>query len=223
MLGGQVSLWKYDVGTLSETKIRDGIKDKGLDSFFSKYTKPRGHWQGKNRILVGTPRSLYYGSSTVVGYLNAPSSGNYYVTLGYQLWCCGFTSTDSEPSSTEAQSILSRAVSTFPTNRIQQAKRFVTNGITDINVFADSNNRECAVIQQLFLWYPGELVSSALRSVFVAACSTDQDPNVDPGVNISLTLLARWRIKDSGGNPVTLTKQDQEVLLLQYSLLLYSN
>ena len=51
MLGGQVSLWKYDVGTLSETKIRDGIKDKGLDSFFSKYTKPRGHWQGKNRIL----------------------------------------------------------------------------------------------------------------------------------------------------------------------------
>lgn len=236
MLQGHMSLQRFDARGLRKAEIDAGIKAMGLDRFLETVHK-NGHWEGKNRILVPFARSLYYAdghSTSNGGWLNAPDPGNYYNTLitGH-LWCVLLATTSTEPAVTESYSTQFNNGNTnyipFPDRCVNGYwKRFDSDGPVDVQVYKDAGGRELAKIRQTFMWYPGECTSSQIRSVCVYGGYQHSYTVADPGFptptyyDYRVTRLARWRVKDAGGVPVTLVKLDQEVLLLQYTLTMYT-
>lgn len=220
MLQGHMHLQRFDARGLTKREIQAGVEAMGLDRFLKEVHK-NGDWRGKNRLLVGLPRSLFYGNGHTTsngGWLNAPSPGSFYSTSSNPtLGWVTLATTSTEPAITEAYS--TNSYNSIPPDTIQPEKRFDTDGVIDVEVFKDPDGREVAYVRQKFMWYPGEATSSAIRSVVVYGVNGDTLP---PNGYLEHTRMARWRIKDSGGVPVTLVKLDQEVLLLQYTLAMYT-
>lgn len=218
---GQVELQRFDARGLNEVEIRAGIDAMGLSKFLNEIHK-NGEWGGKNRVLVPLARSLYYAnghSLTSGGFLNAPNPGYIYSSsinpgMGY----LALSSDATEPDVTESYS--SNNYNHTPANTITPTKRFDTDGVVDVELFKDPGGKESAIIRQKVMWFPGEATSTSIRSICVYGLSVNANP---PATTLSQTRMARWRIKTSGGVPVTLAKAAQEVLLLQYSFIMYSN
>jgi hypothetical protein len=220
MLQGQMNLQRFDARGLTKEEVQAGIDALGLDRFLQEIHK-NGHWEGKNRILTNLARCLYYSGGNTTsngGWLNAPSPGS---ALGNStnpgLAFITLHTTSTEPVVTESYS--TGGYNAQPPDTINPEKRFDTDGIVDVELFKDPTGKESAIIRQKFMWLPGEATSSSIRSIAVYGAGSDATP---PAGYLDMTRFARWRIKDSGGNPVTLSKLDQEVLLLTYSLILYS-
>jgi len=222
MLHGHMNLQRFDARGLTKEEIQVGIKAMGLDRFLEEIHKT-GHWEGKNRILQGLPRCLFYGAGHTTsngGWLNAPNPGTHYQNASNPLlWAAFLLSTETEPVLTEAET--GSPNNSYVTNGICPGKRFDTDGVIDVEVFKDPTGREAAIVQQKFMWYPGESTSTTIRSVGVYSRVADDATCGSSGYN-SYTKVARWRIKDSGGVPVTLVKLPAEVLFLQYSLVMYA-
>lgn len=225
MLQGHVDLQRFDARGLGKEEIQAGIKAMGLDRFLKEIHK-NGHWEGKNRILAALARCLYYsqGSTTTNGgWLNAPDPGNYYNTSANPfLWAALLASTATEPAVNEWFSQNNSYNWTPPdavTSQYDALKRFNTDGVVDVEVFKDPSGKEASHVRQKFMWYPGEATSSSIRSVVIYSSEGNSGYG---GIYEDKARVARWRIKDSGGNPVTLSKLAQEVLLLQYTLTFYS-
>lgn len=220
MIQGHMDLQRFDARGLTREEIDAGIQAMGLDRFLKEVHK-NGHWSGKNRILTALARCMYYGrghSTDNGGWLNAPNPGNYYndsISPGMSHLVLASTST--EPAVTEAYTNRSYYVN-FP-DIIGPSKRVDTDCPVDVEVFKDTTGKESVILRQKAIWYPGESTSSEIRSIVLYGAEADLSM---PRDYLAKTRMARWRIKDSGGVPVTLTKLDQEILLLQYSFIMYS-
>lgn len=225
MIQGHIDLQRFDARGLTREEIDAGIKAMGLDRFLKEVHK-NGHWEGKNRVLAAFARCMYYANGAATnegGWLNAPNPGDFYNTSSRPLlWGVLLATTSTEPAVNEWWSQNNSYNWTPPdavTSQYDALKRFNTDGPIDVEVYKDPNGKEGAHVRQKFLWYPGEATSSSIRSVVLYGSEGDSGYG---GVYEDKARICRWRIKDSGGNPVTLSKLSQEVLLLQYTFSIYS-
>jgi hypothetical protein len=87
-------------------------------------------------------------------------------------------------------------------------KTIITDDIVSAVIDVDPDGREAVFKTFRFLYYPGEATSDLIKSVEIwFYCSGYTYGN----------RVARVRIKDSGGNPVTLVKTATRSLMIQYT------
>lgn len=94
-------------------------------------------------------------------------------------------------------------------------KRFVVNA-EETSYAAEVSGREAVFLRSRWLFLPSEAVSNSIRSVGAYWSDTATLGAEDRG------LIARARIKDTGGNPITLIKTSEQSLLVQYTATLVS-
>lgn len=90
-------------------------------------------------------------------------------------------------------------------------KRFINDNIVTPDFKVDALGREAIYGKHKWLYLPGEATSSTIRSVTIYAST------YDPGGSSYFLRTGRVRIKDSGGNPVTIFKLATKSLLVEYT------
>lgn len=98
------------------------------------------------------------------------------------------------------------------------SKRFVEDDVDAFDLAVHTDGREAIVHTARFLWLPSQGTLSDIRSV---ACWWGHDAdNVGTNRRIQMT---RVRLKDSGGNPITMGKTANQALLVEYEHEFVSN
>jgi len=129
--------------------------------------------------------------------------------------------TDDEPGYTDLdydQSIGIQSAGAPAAAASTGAKRFVDDAILAPEIVVDPNGREAVISTHKFLWTPLQGVSSNIRSPTVFF----DERNSDTVGACRRASIARVRLKDSAGNPTILTKNSNEVLLVEYTFTLVS-
>lgn len=122
----------------------------------------------------------------------------------------------SEPSYTEWYAYYGTIHNpSYSVNTGNAGKRFVGYSI-DLIVDKDPTGREAIFHRSRWLYLPSQIVSNEIRSIGVYWGEYINDGNEDK------QSTARVRLKDSGGNPITLTKSSSQTLLVQYTFSLVS-
>lgn len=103
----------------------------------------------------------------------------------------------------------------YTVNSVNAGKRFVVHDM-DLLVDVEPTGREGIFIKERWLYLPSQAVSNEIRSVGAYWCENITDGNDERG------QLARVRMKDAGGNPITLNKSASQTLLIQYTFTLVS-
>lgn len=100
------------------------------------------------------------------------------------------------------------------------SKRFEEDQITPWEVWEDTSGRESIHFRNRWLYLPSEANSSTIRSLGIYFASDGDDTY--RGYSDGFAKIGRVRLKDSGGNPVTLSKNVNQVLLIEYTFSLVS-
>lgn len=95
-------------------------------------------------------------------------------------------------------------------------KRFIGYDVETPFQGVNPSGREEVFTRHRFLYLPSQAISNRIRSVSVWWSEYIQDGNEDRG------LVARVRMKDAGGQPITLDKSSSQSLLIQYTFSLVS-
>lgn len=193
---------------LIEAVRREG-GDPAVEGHLRKCAK-EGEWRADNLIFQPTPSILYYHS------LTGPSIYGAQPMSWGGLACIVLSITSSEPTyngevwyglgASGMENLADGAG--IGTGR---GKRFVNDCIVTPDFKVDSASREAVYGKFKWLYLPGEATSSVIRSVTVYGCSAD------PGGYAQFVRTGRVRIKDSGGNPVTISKLATKSLLVEYT------
>lgn len=101
----------------------------------------------------------------------------------------------------------------YSVNTGNAGKRFIGYDI-ERHQDVDPNGREGVFTWHRWLYSPSQVVSNQIRTVNVFWCETVRDGIEEKG------YVARVRLKDAGGNPVTLNKSASQTLLIQYTFTL---
>lgn len=134
--------------------------------------------------------------------------------------------TDSEPSYTEqwwrwnsyAEQYMAEQAGTVEASTA--AKRFEEDQISDWVIWQDSDGREAVHFRNRWLYTPSQANSSTIRSLGIYA-HTDGDDTYRDYYHF-MARSGRVRLKDTGGNPVTLSKNSNQVLLVEYTITMVS-
>lgn len=101
------------------------------------------------------------------------------------------------------------------------AKRFVEDQIESYQLARDPNGREALYFRNRWLWLPSEGVASTIRSLQVV--NNDDGDSTSKGSSYGPAYrVARVRLRDSAGNPVTINKLSTQALLMDYTFMLVS-
>jgi hypothetical protein len=208
---GHFDLQMFDAPDLTPALV-EAWKKRGLDPIAeieSRY-KELGRWGGDNLVLGNIPSFYYYhcwSGATPYTYLSAN---------GALLWALALTTLATEPGyQTE---YLFYAEWGNPANipnivSTTGGKTTITDDIVSAVIDVDPDDRESMFISFKFLYYPGQAVSDLIRSVEIWHHST--------GTNYG-NRVARVRIKDSNGVPVTLHLGPSSALMVGYTYRLVS-
>lgn len=92
-------------------------------------------------------------------------------------------------------------------------KRFVAHD-EELLVDVGADSRESVFLRERWLYLPSQVVSNQIRSVGVYWCENITDGSDERG------MVARVRMKNAGGQPITLNKSSSQTLLIQYTFTL---
>jgi len=95
------------------------------------------------------------------------------------------------------------------------AKRFEEDQISDWAIWEDTGGREAIYFRNRWLYTPTQANSSTIRSLGIYFFSNGDDTYRD--YYEAIARGGRVRLKDTGGNPVTLSKNSNQVLLVEYT------
>jgi hypothetical protein len=99
------------------------------------------------------------------------------------------------------------------------AKRFINDVSESTRVWTDPD-REGYYYRDRFLWLPSHGVFTDIRSIYALG---SREPNWTPSTSSNDHFYAsRTRLKDSGGNPITLQKSASQGFLVEYVIKLFS-
>lgn len=178
--------------------------------------KREGEWHTDNLVYQYAPSYLWYlnfGGSDIPP--NMTSNSGSWSFLGY------LTLTSTAPEVVYTGDVLTPYWSNdwqtaVPDNvGSNPSKRFIDDCIVTPDFKLDALGREAIYSKYKWLYLPGQATSSVIRSLSISAT----------GAYSSLTAygrcrFARVRIKDSGGNPVTISKAATRSLLVEYTFTL---
>jgi len=194
---------------LIEAVRREG-GDPAVEDYLRKFAK-EGEWKTDNLIYQIVPGALYTKAFSGPGQWNSVS------TSFADLCACILTTTASEPSYNgelySADYISWEDVQDTAGIGTGKGKRFINDCIVTPDFKIDPNGREAVYGKFKWLYLPGEATSSVIRSISIYGAGgnppwTGQYKCVRHG---------RVRIKDSGGNPVTISKISTRSLLVEYT------
>lgn len=105
----------------------------------------------------------------------------------------------------------------YPVGTGDSGKRFIEDDVVDHAIEAYQNSREEVWFRSRWLYLPSEIVCGNIKSIgyFFA-------PDSDTTGNTSRATYGRFRLKDSNGVPITISKSSSQVLLVQMKLILVS-
>lgn len=187
---------------------REGRLNELLDSL---RTEQEAH--SDNQIFHGFPIALFR-----IAFAHGLPNGAYCMdrATGIPFYNIIVLSTASEPSYLEWTAwygnLHSQSGSVDTSNA---GKRFVVHAM-DTYVAVEPDGREGVFLRSRWLYVPSQIVSSEIRSIGAAWCEYVTDSNDER------QSMARVRLKDAGGNPITLSKASNQALLVQYTATLVS-
>ena len=100
-----------------------------------------------------------------------------------------------------------------------QFRRFWADRSEPTLIWTDPN-REGYYYRDRFLWLPSNGVFTNIRSI--VAYGSDNANNNNTANNYQYWRMSRTRLKDSGGNPITLQKSGSQGFLVEYTIKLFS-
>lgn len=100
------------------------------------------------------------------------------------------------------------------------AKRFEEDQISDWIIWQDTDGREAIHFRNRWLYTPSQAISSDIRSLGIYA-HTDGDDTWRDYYHF-MARSGRVRLKDTGGNPIILSKNTNQVLLVEYTITMVS-
>lgn len=175
--------------------------------------KVEERWSTDNLIYQVTPSYLYFwaiSGPSPYGHMNNNNSAG--------CSCLGFiclTSTASEPSYTAENYSAIVSYASVPDNvGSNPSKLFIDDCIVAPDIKVDPDGRESIYLKCKWLYLPGQATSSVIRSVSVFFLDYYNAPTYS---SYYKTRIGRVRIKDSGGNPVTISKAATKSLLVEYT------
>ena len=197
--------------------LLDAVRREGGDAAVMEYLQRfpvDGQWAMDNLIFKTAPSYFYYQA------LSNP--GNYFTT-GYGwnaptlfAWIA-LTQTSTEPSYTGEVYTLDFGWDSTPdmVGGTSSHKVFINNCIISPDFKSDPNGREAIYAKLKWLYLPGEATHSSIRSVtYYSSCRLDYTTS---NFSVGHGRTGRVRIKDSGGNPVTINKASNKSLLVEYT------
>ena len=201
-------------------ELIEAVRREGGDPKVEKYIKQfqqDAQWRGDNMVFQSHASYLYY---------HAMSATSQYYSLQYVLTACSFyfvclTSASTEPSYTsttgnEHNYTTNIRPDNWP-NLLGGTGGFKTfnQTIVDREVKSDAAGREAIYAKYKWLFLPGECTSDQIKSIEIVYTARIEDPYIGGGSGHG--RVARIRIKDSGGNPVTINKSATKSLLIEYT------
>lgn len=133
---------------------------------------------------------------------------------------------DGEPSYTEYSGSESRYVSNHSSScdASYGGKRFLEDDIDAFDMHVHPEGRESIVFTSRFLWLPSQGSNAGALDNDVKSVECWHRGNADAtSVTTRNTKVARVRLKDDGGNPITLSKSGSQALLVEYEHEFVSN
>jgi len=194
---------------LIEAVRREG-GDPAVEDYLRKFAK-EGEWKTDNLIFQTTPCILYYHAFA------GPSiyGGQPMSTGGLACIVLAITSPEPTYNGEVAAVYLGATWESLPDGAgigTGRGKRFINDCIVTPDFKVDSSGREAVYGKFKWLYLPGEATSSVIRSVTVYGYK--DDPAIAGNY---YHRTGRVRIKDSGGNPVTISKLATKSLLVEYT------
>jgi hypothetical protein len=214
---GHFELTLLDAAGYTEQDFQRARKKGHLDALLARLVVDQ-KCEARNKILHGLVANLFQSAGFGGGDITNPyDHATTHAALGF---ICLLTTT-SEPTYTDTtnQSISIHNV-TGTVESTTAGRRFLSDQIVDHSIYKSSDAREAIHFRSKWLYAPGQATSSNINSVGVYFRQQAQSNPPDGYAN---GITARVRIKDSGGNPVTLNKTATKVLLVEYVFTLVSH
>ena len=168
-------------------------------------------WSTDNLIVKTAPSYLYYRALSGPSIYGNPNGTSSFSGLAF----IALTSTASEPGYTSDVYSGNLSWVNVPDNvGSNPSKRFINDCIVPQEIKVDPAGRESVYGKFKWLYLPGEATSSVIRSVTVYMTGEFNDL---PATIYTRMRTGRVRIKDSGGNPVTIVKGATKSLLVEYT------
>lgn len=171
--------------------------------------KREGEWKTDNLIYQITPGYLF------VQAISGPTP--YFLDLAYStLACINLATTAAEPTYNSELYTTAyigwESVADSAGIGTGKSKRFINDCIVTPDFKIDAAGREAIYGKFKWLFLPGQATSSVIRSVAVYG-----SPESNLETSARFCRVGRVRIKDSGGNPVTISKASTRSLLVEYT------
>lgn len=199
-------------------ELLDAVRKEGGDPAVEKYLRRfsvDNEWHTDNLIFKTSPSYLFY---------QALSNPGHYFATGYgwsvpSMFCwIALTRTSTEPTYTGEVYTADFGWDSTPDMVVSPSghKAFINHCIITPDFKSDPNGREAIYAKFKWLYLPGEATASDIRSITIySSCRFDY--TVNNGYACGSGRIARVRIKDSGGNPVTINKATNKSLLIEYT------
>jgi hypothetical protein len=167
-------------------------------------------WHTDNILYRTTPSYLYFRAGSNTGLYGSWSPATGYSALDV----LALVNTSSEPPYNEGSAYGYLACDSIPDLVVAGAwKYFIGNCIVTPDFKVAADGREAVYAKFKFLFLPGQATSSTIRSVAIWGSGKYGSSDA----TAMRTRMGRVRIKDSGGNPVTITKAATKSLLVEYT------
>jgi hypothetical protein len=207
----------YDSGRLSDADFTKAIKAGRAGGLLARLF-PLQHTVNRNLNFHNfVPWSFYaaaWSGATAPGEPYYRTQGAGYAWLGF---ICLLTY-DTEPTYTESSNEGSGGTAhnvAGTVNNSNAAKRIVNDQIEAYSVWSAGDGRNEVLFRNRWLYLPSEVVSSTINSLGVYYYEDATYALASTGRYKGRS--ARVRFKDSGGNPITITKTTNQVFLLEYT------
>lgn len=207
----------YDSGRLTDADVARAIKEGRAGQLLARLF-PVQHSVNRNLNFHNfAPWAFYAGGWNGAGAPPEPyyrTQGAGYAWLGF---ICLLTS-DTEPtyqeSSNEGTGGTAHAVS-GTVSASSGAKRIINDQIEAYSIWSAGDGRNEILFRNRWLYLPSEVVSTTINSLGVYYYEDATYALASTGRYKGRS--ARVRFKDSGGNPITITKTTNQVFLLEYT------
>lgn len=212
-----------DSGSLADADFDLAIKEGRINEMLAGLGEPRLKLRNKNLVFDHwVPYSYYWGGWSSAGSPPGPfhqSAGSGHSYLGF-ICLLNYTS---EPTYTEYSGEehywdpIHTAAGSVDTSA--GAKRFEEDQIEQWVIWSDAGGKEKVSFRNRWLYLPNQAVSSVINSLGVFF---HDDATSVTSSGREFSRAARIRFKDSGGNPITINKTGNQVLLIEYTFSLIS-